>query len=461
MLPTSYAFLVYIFGFVLISRLITHPIYKKLILLLGGLGYFYLVDLLSLKIILAQILVSYYFVDHPQLLKKRLGLFTAVLLILAPLFLAKYVHVSWWQVSSLPLGISYYTFSIMTVLIDTYRGKLKKLHFFDYVIFVSYLPRIFVGPITTLKDELINLQGRLAVKWQSVNLLPAAQLILGGLVKKIVIADTLNNYVAYAFSNLKDLSPMEIVWAATYFFIVIYCDFSGLVDLFRGISLLIGINLPINFDRPYLALNIQDFWRRWHITLTRLTREYIYIPLGGNRHGLIRQIINILIIFALTGIWHGSNVTYLLWGIYHGMGLSIYLLYQRLWVNKMTKKTQQPRWPKLTKGISWLLTMLFVYISWIIFRVKNIEEIQLIFGKIFTLNLQYFNLTHLTDFYKWKINFYISLSVFILGVIYIWSEGKNYHRLWRWLLMTGATLLILTFMSIVNTKVVTNIYVGF
>ncbi|HTS19122.1 MAG TPA: MBOAT family O-acyltransferase [Verrucomicrobiae bacterium] len=226
----------------------------------------------------------------------------------------------------LPAGISFYTFQTMNYVIDVYNRKMKPTtDFLTYALFVSYFPHLVAGPIIRAEVLLPQLLRKRIVTNEHLN--TGGALILIGLFKKVVIADVLSPDVQPFFTTPHAFSSLLLLKGLYYFSLQIYCDFSGYTDIARGVSRLLGIELPENFNQPYLSRNITEFWRRWHISLSTWLRDYLYIPLGGNRRGRVRTYINLFITMLLGGLWHGANWTFVAWGFLHGLYLAAHKFY--------------------------------------------------------------------------------------------------------------------------------------
>lgn len=218
----------------------------------------------------------------------------------------------------LPLGISFFTFQQVSYVVDAYRGEVQQYNFLQYASFVVYFPQLIAGPIVT-HDELIPQFGDLNKKrfnWD--NFSKGAFMFALGLAKKVLIADTFGIAANWGFANIASLDSTNAILTTLAYTVQIYFDFSGYCDMAIGIGQMMNLELPVNFDSPYKALTITEFWSRWHKTLTRFFTRYIYIPLGGNRKGKARTYINTMIVFLTSGLWHGANWTFILWGVIHG-----------------------------------------------------------------------------------------------------------------------------------------------
>lgn len=272
----------------------------------------------------------------------------------------------------IPLGISYFTFSEIAFLVDSYKsnGSLK-YSFLDYALFVSFFPKITVGPIA-LSSEMIpqfNEISRKKVNYE--NLSKGLYGFIFGLSKKLIIADSLASFIDIGYQNITNLGTTNALLVILAYTMQIYFDFSGCCDMTVGICRMLNFDIIDNFNSPYRALSIADFWKRWHISLTRFFRNYVYIPLGGNRKGKFRTYLNNFLIFFISGLWHGAATTYVVWGIIHGIGSII-------------SKIASPITTKLPKVIRWFLTFSFVNLSWVYFRAPDISSANLMIKELFT-----------------------------------------------------------------------------
>ncbi len=263
----------------------------------------------------------------------------------------------------LPLGISFYTFTQIAYLVDAYRGETEKLNYdlLTYSLFVSFFPQLIAGPILR-HDELIPQFRQLKnFVFSHKNFALGLVLFSLGLCKKVLIADSVSPWVADIFANAAEVNFIEAWVGALSYTLQLYFDFSGYSDMAIGLGLMFNINLPINFNSPYKATSISDFWRRWHITLSNFLRDYLYIPLGGSRKGEIRRYSNLITTMLLGGLWHGAGWTYIIWGGIHGLYLSI---------NHAWRKYAFP----LPKIIAWLITFMGVVFSWVLFRALTLKD---------------------------------------------------------------------------------------
>ena len=261
----------------------------------------------------------------------------------------------------LPLGISFFTFTQIAFLVDAYKREVKEYDLLHYMLFVTYFPHLLAGPILHHKEMMPQFANKwnFAIRWK--NFASGLFLFSIGLFKKVIIADFFADYANYFYADTINLDMLQ-AWAASLTYTLqLYFDFSGYTDMAIGVSLLFNIKLPINFNSPYKAVTIQDFWRRWHMTLSRFLRDYIYIPLGGNRHGGVRTSINLMATFIIGGIWHGAGWTYVFWGFLHGIALVINHIWKSLGL-------------KLPILAAWFLTFNFVNIAWVFFRAPTWDD---------------------------------------------------------------------------------------
>jgi len=262
---------------------------------------------------------------------------------------------------ALPLAISFFTFQQIAYLADSFQGQTREYDFLNYCLFVTFFPQLIAGPIVH-HGEMMPQFKRLRNKVLSYrNVAIGLFVFIMGLFKKVVIADTFAEWANIGFATPNALGFVD-AWAASLSYAMqLYFDFSGYTDMAIGSAYMFNIVLPLNFNSPYKALNIQDFWRRWHMTLCRWLRDYLYIPLGGNRKGPKRTYVNLFTTFFLGGLWHGAGWTFVAWGTLHGAGISV----QKFWQDKGLR---MPKW------LGWLITFNFVNFAWVYFRAESFEK---------------------------------------------------------------------------------------
>ena len=262
---------------------------------------------------------------------------------------------------ALPLAISFYTFQQIAYLVDSYRGETSEYDFLNYAVFVTFFPQLIAGPIVH-HAQMMPQFAKAKNKVKNYHNIALGLFIFSmGLFKKVAIADSFAIWATQGFDVAQNLNMIEAWITSLRYTFQLYFDFSGYTDMAIGIALLFNIRLPINFNSPYKATSIQDFWRRWHITLSAFLREYLYIPLGGNRKGEIRTYINLFATFLLGGIWHGAGWTFVFWGALHGIALVVHRAWQKIGF-------------KMNSILAWFITFNFINIAWVFFRAKEWED---------------------------------------------------------------------------------------
>lgn len=356
-------------------------------------GYFQVNYLL---IMLFSIAVNYCF--HRLLSKRPSGklLFLAVAVNLGVLFYFKYFdfmieNINMLTGSSfalrhvlLPLGISFFTFQQIGFVVDTYRGEVKDCGLLPYALFVAFFPQLIAGPIVTQAEMLpqFSRMGDQKCDWEKFA--RGYALFVTGLFKKVILADTLGAGVSYGYSNIALLGRWDAVIVIFAYSLQLYFDFSGYCDMAGGIGRMLGLEIPANFNSPYKAVNIVDFWKRWHITLNRFFTSYVYIPLGGNRRGKGRMYLNFLIVFFLSGVWHGAGWNFIIWGMLHGVLYVLtrwYLDKKALFWSGRPKKSclsghslQYKVMTQMSVFASRIVLFLYVSIAWVYFRAADASQ---------------------------------------------------------------------------------------
>ncbi len=323
---------------------------RKYLLLILNILFYCLLDFKSLPLLLLLILFTF-FCTNVKKYKKFFAILGVSVTALVWLFYKSYIM-------RLPLGLSFYSFKIISYILDCYKGKISfQNHFISYFIYVTYFPEIISGPISR-GNTIVN-QLEQSFTFQKEKWLKGMQLILSGLFLKYVIANRAMLYVDKVFGDFSSYTGLTLFIAAILYSIQIYGDFSGYSNLSIGVSNLLGFEIERNFNRPYFSKSIKEFWGRWHISLSSWLKDYIYIPLGGNRKGKLRKWFNSMVTFLVSGFWHGNGTGYLFWGCYHGV-LS----------NFSTPKTKS----KIkTLGLQ-LLTFIEITIGWIFFRTESFTK---------------------------------------------------------------------------------------
>ena len=374
----------------------------------------------------------------------------------------------------LPLGISFFTFQQISFLADTYRGELKECSFVDYALFVSFFPQLIAGPIVTHDEMLPQFKEMGTKRFEEDNFCRGLFIFILGMGKKVLIADTFGVAVDAGYAMVEHLGSLDAILVMLFYTLQLYFDFSGYCDMAIGIGKMMGIEIALNFNSPYKACNIIDFWKRWHITLSRFFTKNIYIPLGGNRRGNMRMYANLFLVFFLSGIWHGAGWNYILWGVMHGVLYCATRWWQKRVKTKQVSmemadtessgKVQDMKLTTLTRLVNAftqtckvLLTFLYVSAAWVFFRSESIGHAISLFRRMFTGGIalpQYalydaFNLDefwyvmkvlHLTNY---GFSNYILMIVFTIVILLVTFFGKNVHELAKNWKMSAASAVCL------------------
>lgn len=315
----------------------------------------------------------------------------------------------------IPLGISFYTFSQIAYLVDSYRDSSFTVTFLDYSVFVTFFPKITVGPIALCTEMIDQINSTIKNKLDYNKLSKGFIGLSFGLAKKVLIADSLSRYADWGYSHIDGLGTTNAAIAMLAYTLQIYFDFSGYCDMARGVCLMLGFDLPVNFNSPYRALSVTDFWKRWHITLTNFFRRYVYIPLGGNRKGKFRTYLNNFVIFLISGLWHGAALTFVIWGAVHGIGIIISKLISGITV-------------KIPKCIRFVITFAFINLTWVIFRAPDLNTAlafykELFSGRLVPVNIEFIAASTPTgaNIIQWLILEFTSINTYLSGLIIIMS----------------------------------------
>jgi alginate O-acetyltransferase complex protein AlgI len=371
---------------------------------------------------------------------RRIYLITSLLVNLGVLFIFKYLGLFVETINSftegnydaisllLPMGISFYTFQTLSYTIDVYRKQREpENHLGYFALYVTFFPQLVAGPIER-SDRLIP-QLRKENFFEYTRTTEAIRRIVWGFFKKLVIADNLAVSINLVYGNYEKMSGLTLLIATIFFSFQIYCDFSGYTDIAIGSAKILGIDLMENFNRPYFSTSIREFWSRWHISLSTWFRDYIYVPLGGSRKGLIRTYINILVVFLISGLWHGASWMFVLWGLIHGLyqiyEKSTHGLRDRLWRVVKLEGT----W--FQSFVKWIITMTVVLFSWVFFRSETLNDAIIIVNRIF-ISFQGFSDLTMLEIYQNVRSLGINLERIIIiilsitALIFIESESKIY-----------------------------------
>lgn len=274
----------------------------------------------------------------------------------------------------LPLGISFFTFQQISYVVDSYRGTLNKYSLLEYSLFVTFFPQLIAGPVVLHKEVIPQFQNIKNRSFCSDNFAKGLCAFSIGLAKKALVADTFARAADYGFANIEGLGTVNGIIVMLSYTFQIYFDFSGYCDMATGIGKFFNIDLPVNFNSPYKAVTVTDFWRRWHMTMTRFFTTYVYIPLGGSRKGKIRTYINVMAVFLLSGLWHGAGWTFILWGGVHGIANVLARMF----------KERIDRWNTV---FSWLCTFVFINMTWVVFRADSVYQAIKLFKEIAYMNI--------------------------------------------------------------------------
>jgi alginate O-acetyltransferase complex protein AlgI len=274
----------------------------------------------------------------------------------------------------LPLGISFYTFQTISYTIDVYRGHIEaRKSILDVALYVSFFPQLVAGPIIRADVLIPALRVKHSVDWERIR--SGLALVIWGLSKKVLVADAMAPIVQEAYGNPNEMSGISLLTATYAFAVQIYCDFSGYTDIAIGCARILGVELPKNFDAPYLSCSIREFWRRWHISLSTWLRDYLYIPLGGSRKGEGRTYVNLLTTMLIGGLWHGAGWNWVAWGGLQGIIMSL---------ERLVGIPETPPKRRFWKLVRWLVTIHIVCASWVLFRAESLGDAGIVFERILT-----------------------------------------------------------------------------
>ena len=339
---------------------------------------------------------------------------------------------------ALPIGISFYTFQAIGYLTDVYRGTVRaERNLLNFALFQAFFPKLVLGPIERSGNLLRQIQniGTLPVR-DPERIRRSALLLLWGLCEKLLIADRIAIPVNAVYSQFGAFGGVEIILATALYAFQIYCDFAGYTDMARGIAGLLGFDLLANFRRPYQADSVQDFWRRWHLSLSSFLRDYVYIPLGGSRRGRFRRAVNILITFGVSGIWHGTGFHFLLWGLLHGIGQIFDI----------------KNW-KVPRAVKRVLVFLFIDATWMVFRVNSLGDLKGMLRVILTnFRLQDFAGMQLGGF-EWVLLVFGILAVIAKDVLN--EKGFAFQS---WILERNAVLRCLIYTVLLGAVLILGVY---
>ncbi|MDB4943211.1 MAG: putative poly(beta-D-mannuronate) O-acetylase [Labilithrix sp.] len=384
---TGYAFALFFFGLVLPLRYLLPLRFTRGVLLAASVA-FYLTWGWKLAVLLGALTLFTY--GAGVLLRTRetgrKAIVTgAIVVLLGTLATFKYVaffasFVPGLHVTQLPLplGISFYVFEMVSYVVDVYRGDPGAKTLPEFALYVSYFPHLIAGPIVRASELLPQLRD--PQPFDGNRAIAGMFVMLTGFVKKMVLADNLGGYADAVFKAPATFNSVELAFGVLAYTGQIFCDFSGYTDIARGGSTLLGFELPENFDYPYLSRSITEFWRRWHMTLSRWLRDYLYISLGGNRGGRFATYRNLFLTMTLGGLWHGARITFVIWGAYHGVLLALHKLH-------LERTRSSAAWQSLRAGLGYQIfatacTLVLVMIGWVFFRAVTFHDAIAVLGRI-------------------------------------------------------------------------------
>ncbi len=381
---TGYAFVLFYFGLVLPARWLLPARFTSWVLLVASV-VFYLTWGWKLAALLA-VLTAFTYGAGVLLRTRQTGrkgiLAGAIVVLLGTLatfkyaaFFASFIPGAHVEQLPLPLGISFYVFEMVSYVVDVYRGDPGARSLPEFALYVSYFPHLIAGPIVRASELLPQLRERR--RFDSQRAAEGMFIMLTGFVKKMVLADNLAIYADAVFKAPGTFNSVELVAGVAAYTAQIFCDFSGYTDIARGGSQMLGFDLPENFDYPYLSRSITEFWRRWHMTLSRWLRDYLYIPLGGNRGGSFATYRNLFLTMTLGGLWHGARITFVIWGAYHGILLALHKLF-----TGATPQWKRARENVLYKIVATLGTLVLVMIGWVFFRAQTFGDATAVLRRI-------------------------------------------------------------------------------
>lgn len=498
MLFNSYVFVFLFFPLTLIGfyscKKIGKALHAKAFLVLMSLWFYCFADVRNLPVLLISMAVNYgIFCSMQNVLKQekekgnkgKMWLAAGVVCQLGSLIFFKYTGSPF-----VPLAISFFAFSQIAFLVEGYKGTIKQTGLLDYAFYVTFFPKLIQGPIALpaeMEGQVEESVGK-PFDWESFyrNLC----LFILGLSKKVLLADTFGSAVNLGYTSLTSLNTKDAWVVILSYTLQLYFDFSGYSDMAMGAAGMLGFRLPVNFASPYKAANILEFWKGWHISLTRFFTKYLYIPLGGNRKGKGRTYLNILLVFLLSGIWHGAGVTFVIWGMMHG----VLNVITRWWQEKKgslkktsyeeergQKNSEEKRgiWKKGKHALAVVATFLYVNIAWVFFRAPSVKEALTLLKEAFSFSFGRMNKNlagcfNLEEFWyvikilgldSWQYAHYILMILFLLVALWIVFWGKTALQISReikpGIVVTTAMAILFVWCVITFSQVSTFLYVNF
>lgn len=433
MLFQSWQYLLLLLTAVFCASFVKNKALKRVIVLILSIFFYAYGAAWQTVLFIAVILLAYLLGLALDKQKKTTVFIVGIIALLLPLLLYKYMPFllsfvsrntaeNYKQIFVLPIGISFYTFQAIGYVIDVYRGKSKaEKNLFCFACFISFFPQLVAGPIERYDNLFEQIRNMPKPEYKMVS--KGFRHIVLGLCLKLLIAESMASFVDPIYNNLDGKSGLAVIIATVCFGIQIYCDFNGYTQIAIGSANVLGINLMQNFDHPYTAVSIADFWRRWHISLTTWFRDYLYIPLGGNRKGPFRTTLNSIITFLVSGIWHGANWTFAIWGLLNGVGLAV----EKTYYKKLSEK-------KILKAIYPIFVFIFVNLCWVFFRANSLQDAIICYRLMFTQTIpSTFSVTSISSIFNflfrhngWEVGSFVRAAIAV--AIYWWYEygfGKN------------------------------------
>lgn len=413
-------------------------IYGKFVLIAAGFLFYGHTGLQSLLILASSVIVNLVFalILSKRHVSEKLCVWFPVAINVLSLFFFKYTGFTIGNINRvfhtqyripellLPVGISFFTFQQIAYIVSVARGEIKNVDIIDYLVFIMFFPKLLMGPLMEPSEFIDQINNVKLKKPDAGNIACGIKVFSYGLFKKVMIADIFSKAVSWGFGNIETSTSMDWILIMLFYTLEIYFDFSGYCDMAVGSSLMINIILPNNFDSPYKALSIRDFWKRWHISLTSFFTKYIYIPLGGNRKGRLLTYVNTMIVFLISGLWHGASWTFVLWGFLHGL----LMIFDRIFEKYEDRMFVPLRWMFSFAGINFL---------WLLFRSESVTQWIEILKKII-----FFQDTHISDGVAWS--FYQDyLSEFLINLLHIRYLTDHIWGFWMNLYLGGCMLLCL------------------
>lgn len=454
MLFQSFEYLLLLIFAIISIRFIPNLFLKKCIILILSLFFYAFGSHWQTFLFLFVIIFTYILAFFIDKYRNKILLFFSLFLVFTPLLLYKYIpfllkslcNVDIYDTFILPIGISFYTFQAVGYLIDVYYQKTKVVrNFLTYACFISFFPQLIAGPIeraTSLVAQIETLK-----KPTDDDYSVGFRHILLGLCLKLLIAETVASFVDPVYNNINHQTGLSILIATLLFGIQIYCDFNGYTLIAIGSARLLGIKLITNFNHPYNAISITDFWRRWHISLSTWFKDYVYIPLGGNRKSRLRSSFNIITTFTISGIWHGANWTFFIWGFVNGLVIALEKVFI---IKRLTNK--------VFCGIYAIITFILINLFWLFFRANNVLDAFTAIKAIFSSTTS--TILSISNFHE-AYSFFISsgwsrykvISLLVALTIYVWYEYGKHIRVGLFDLMNSKRTFIRWTMYILITIV--------